>query len=186
MTPAFWRRWHRWLGLSAALFLLFAATTGFFVAGTEFFGEAEAKREALRDVVSPVTASAPATLATVDSAIGRALATVASTAGNVPIDRVTLELKGDEPVVSVFTGKPTGGEDRKYVLDARTGRLITNEAYADKPFLYRLHSGEAFGDGGLVLAMGWALALVWLTISGLNIYWRMRRRNATGLQKVFW
>ena len=86
----------------------------------------------------------------------------------------------------MFTGKPTGGEDRKFVMDARTGRLLQEEAYADKPFLYRLHSGEAFGDGGLVMAMGWALALVWLTISGLVIYWRMRRRDAVGLKRVFW
>jgi uncharacterized iron-regulated membrane protein len=186
MTPAFWRQWHRWLGLPAALFLLFAATTGFLVASTEFFGEAEAKREALRDVVSPLTAGTPATLAAADSEIARALATVASRAGNVPVDRVTLEFKGEAPVVTVFTGRPTGGEDRKYVLDAHTGALVKEEAYADKPFLYRLHSGEAFGDGGLVVAMGWALALVWLTISGLVIYWRMRRRDATGLQRVFW
>jgi hypothetical protein len=41
------------------------------------------------------------------------------------------------------------------VLDARTGALLSNEAYADKPLLYRLHSGEAFGDGGLVVAMFW-------------------------------
>jgi uncharacterized iron-regulated membrane protein len=186
MTPGFWRQWHRWLGLPAALFLLFAATTGFLVASTEFFGEAESRREALRDVVSTFTASSPTTLASADSAIARALATVATRAGDAPVDRVTLELKGDAPVVSVFTGKPTGGEDRKFVMDARTGRLIQEEAYADKPFLYRLHSGEAFGDGGLVMAMGWALALVWLTISGLVIYWRMRRRDAVGLKRVFW
>ena len=186
MIPGFWRQWHRWLGLPAALFLLFAATTGFLVAVTEFFGEAETKREALRDVVSIYTAGAPTTLPTADSAIARALRVVKDRAGDAPVDRVTLELKGPEPTVSVFTGRPAGGEDRKFVVDAQTGRLLQEEAYADKPFLYRLHSGEAFGDGGLVLAMGWALALVWLTISGLVIYWRMRRRGVTGLQRVFW
>ena len=88
----------------------------------------------------------------------------------------------------VFTGRPGGGEDRKFVVDALSGRITSEEAYADKPFLYRLHSGEAFGDGGLVVAMGWGLALLWLTISGLMIYWRMRRKGAaaTGLRRVFW
>ena len=186
MTPAFWRQWHRWLGLPAALFLLFAAITGFFVAGTEFFGEDEAKREAMREWVSPMKAGTPEMLAAADSQVARALAAVAAAAGAAPVDKITLEFKGDAPVVTVFTGKPTGGEDRKFVVDANTGRLLKTDSYTDKAFINRLHSGEAFGDGGLVVAMMWALALVWLTISGLVIYWRMRRRGATGIQKVFW
>jgi len=73
------------------------------------------------------------------------------------------------------------------VVDAKTGALIKTEAYADKPFLTRLHSGEAFGDGGLVMAMFWGLALVILTASGLIIYLLMRgNRKLVGWQRVFW
>ena len=176
MTPAFWRRWHRWIGFPASIFLLFAATTGIIIAFTEFFGEAEAKREALRDVVSTVTLQSPTEA--YSAPLERALHTAAATAGAAPVDRITMELKGDAPTITIFLGKPTGGEDRKLVLDARSGALLSSEAYADKPFLYRLHSGEAFGDGGLVLAMFWGLSLVALTISGLLIYWRMRRRES--------
>ena len=82
--------------------------------------------------------------------------------------------------------KPTGGEDRKLVLDARTGLLLSDETYADKPFLYRLHSGEAFGDGGLVVAMLWGLTLIVLTTTGLIIYLKLYRPGAKGLKKVFW
>ena len=183
----FWRRWHRWICFPAALFLLFAATTGVLVAGTEFFGEEEALREAARDLVSPVT------LSTLRSAPGawsgpfaKAFATAAARFGNAPVDKVTLEFKGEQPRLTIFTGKPAGGEDRKLVLDARTGALLSVESYADKPFLYRLHSGEAFGDGGLVVAMFWGLALVLLSLSGLVIYLLMRRRNPVGIQRVFW
>ena len=63
--------------------------------------------------------------------------------------------------------------------------LLSTEAYTDKPLLYRLHSGEAFGDGGLVVAMFWALALLVLTVSGVLIFWRMRRRNVTGWRRYF-
>ena len=56
MNLVFWRKWHRWIGFPAALFLLFAATTGFLVVVSEFFGEAETLREATRELVSPVTA----------------------------------------------------------------------------------------------------------------------------------
>ena len=184
MTPAFWRRWHRWIGFPASIFLLFAATTGIVIAFTEFFGEAEAKREALRDVVSSVTLQSPTEA--YSAPLERALHTAASAAGAAPVDRITMELKGDAPTITVFLGKPTGGEDRKLVLDAQTGALLSSEAYADKPFLYRLHSGEAFGDGGLVLAMFWGLSLIALTISGLLIYWRMRRGDATGWRRIFW
>lgn len=183
-TTAFWRKWHRWIGFPAALFLLFAAITGFLVAFTEFFGADEAKREAMRDLVSPVTLSSPS-VAWLEP-MTRAIATAGHERPGAPIDKITVEFKGQAPTITVFTGKPTGGEDRKITVDAHTGRLISNESYADKPFLYRLHSGEAFGDGGLVFAMGWAIALVLLTITGFVIYWRMRRPGLTGWKRLFW
>ncbi|MEO7996584.1 MAG: PepSY-associated TM helix domain-containing protein [Gemmatimonadaceae bacterium] len=181
----FWRKWHRWVGFPAALFLLFAATTGFLVAFTEFFGADEALREATRDLVSPVTVSSVET--TWKDPIAKALAGAHAISPNAPVDKIETQFKGEQPTITLFTGKPTGGEDRKLVFNARTGALITNEAYADKPFLYRLHSGEAFGDGGLVVAMFWALALVVMTITGLIVYYTMRgKRTLTGLKKVFW
>jgi len=64
--------------------------------------------------------------------------------------------------------------------------LVKVDAYVDKPFLNRLHSGEAFGDGGLVVAMLWALTLVVITASGLVIYFMMRPKRRRGLQNVFW
>lgn len=184
MSLVFWRKWHRWIGFPASLFLLFAATTGIIVAGTEFFGEAEAKREALRRVVSTVTTTAP--VGRLGEPLAHAFASVVAEAGDVPVDRAEIEFKGDHPTITIVTGKPGGGEDRRFVVDAASGEMLSVESYTDKPFLYRLHSGEAFGDGGLVVAMFWGLSLVWLTISGLVIYWRIRRRGATGWGRVFW
>ena len=184
MNTAFWRRWHRWIGFPAAVFLLFAAVTGFIVATTEFFGEAEALREASRDMTSPVTTAARDAEWT--EPISRAMSLAGQRAPGAPIDKITVQFKGERPTVTVYFGKPGGGEDRLMVVDARTGALIKEDAYADKPLFHRIHSGEWFGDGGLVFAMFWAMALVVLTISGLIIYWTMRRKNAIGLQKVFW
>jgi uncharacterized iron-regulated membrane protein len=184
LTLLFWRKWHRWIGFPAALFLLFASLTGVALAITEFFGEAEALREATRDLVSPVTAQSAA--GDWGDPLARAMATVAATAGAAPVDRITMQFKGDQPTVTVFTGKPAGGEDRQFVVDARTGALLRTDSYADKPFLNRLHSGEAFGDGGLVFAMLWGTSLFLLTASGLIIYFMLRPRAPTGLKKVFW
>lgn len=183
MNPQFWRRWHRWIGFPSSLFILWASLTGVLVAGTEFFGEDEALRERTRDLVSPVNTGSPATAW--GDPVQKALATVAAQGGNTPVDKIELQFKGDRPTVTVFTGKPNGGEDRKFVVHATTGALLATEDYADKPFLYRLHSGEAFGDGGLVVAMGWGLALAALTISGFLVFWRMRRRDATGIKRYF-
>jgi len=183
MNPQFWRRWHRWIGFPASLFLLFASITGIIVAGTEFFGEEEALREATRDLVSPVSTDSPAS--SWSDPVQRALATIAAQGGHAPIDKIEVQFKGDRPTVTVFTGKPNGGEDRKYVVHAITGALIATEDYADKPFVYRLHSGEAFGDGGLVVSMIWGLALAALTVTGFAIFWRMRRRDATGIKRYF-
>jgi uncharacterized iron-regulated membrane protein len=184
MNTAWWRRWHRWIGFPVALFLLFASTTGFLVATTEFFGEAEALREATRDLTSPVSTSSPASAWS--EPIARAMSAAQRRAPGAPIDRITTQFKGERPTVTVFLGKPGGGEDRLFVFDAATGALVKEDAYADKPLLNRIHSGEWFGDGGLVFAMFWATALAILTISGLIVYWTMRRRNAVGLQTVFW
>ena len=184
MQIAFWRKWHRWIGFPATLFLMFAATTGIIVAATEFFGPEEALRERIRDLVSPVTVASPTNAWS--EPISLALASAARVAPNAPIDKLEVQFKGDQPTITVFTGRPTGGEDRKLVFAARTGALISNEAYADKPFLYRLHSGEALGDGGLVMAMLWGLTLVILTITGIIIYIRMWRPGLSGVRKVFW
>ncbi len=184
MNTAFWRRWHRWIGFPAALFLLFASLTGILVAFSEFFGEEEALREATRDLVSPVSTSSPDALWS--DPIAKALATARARAAGAPIDKITVQFKGDQPTVTVYLGKPTGGEDKLFILDAKSGQLVREDTYADKPLLHRIHSGEFFGDGGLVASMFWGLALVALTVSGLIIYWTMRRRNPVGWQKVFW
>ncbi len=185
MNVRFWRQWHRWIGFVAAIFLIFSAVTGFLVAFTEFFGADEALREATRDLVSPLTVASPADAWA--GPISRAVASAARIEPQATIDKIETQPKGKSPTVTIFTGKPTGGEDRKLVFDANTGALVSNEAYADKPFLYRLHSGEAFGDGGLVVAMFWAIALAILGGTGLWIYWTMRgRRQLTGVKKVFW
>jgi hypothetical protein len=180
----FLRQWHRWIGFPATLFLLLASTTGIWLAGVEFFGEEETLREQTRDLVSTVTTqSADADLA---SALAKARAAVVAKVGAAPVNSIAWQFKGDAPTITFFLGKPTGGEDRKVVCDAHDGHVLKVEDYTDKSFMLRLHSGEVFGDGGLVLAMFWGLALLLLTLSGILIYFKMRRPNAIGWKKVFW
>ena len=185
MDMRFFRKWHRWIGVIAALFLAWASITGMLVAGTEFFGADEAERERLRDVTSTVKLD-PADPA-IATAVGLALSGAIAKAPGAPVDKVEIKLKGDKPEVSIFLGKPGGGEDRQLRFDGKTGGLLSEEAYVDKPLLYRLHSGEAFGDGGLVLAMAWGLALALMSVSGFLMYLHMmRRRQVPGWRRYFW
>jgi len=184
MSPNFWRQWHRWIALPTTLFLMFVAITGVLVAFTEFFGEAEALREATRDLVSPLMLGAP--FAAWSGRLDSALAAVAAQAPGAPVDKITMQFKGNTPTITIFTGKPAGGEDRRFVVDANSGRVTEVAPYVDKPLLHRIHSGEAFGDGGLVVAMFWGSALAFLSLSGFLVYAQMFRRTRTGLRRFFW
>ena len=101
---------------------------------------------------------------------------------------MSIELKGQSPTISVYVGKPAGGEDKRLLFDAKTGAFLRAESYVDKPLIRRIHSGEAFGDGGLVASMVWGLALVSLTCSGFLLYWRLMRvdrPDRLGLRRYF-
>ena len=183
-NTAFWRKWHRWIAFPATIFLLFASITGVILGFTEFFGAEEALREATRSLVSPVTTASAVT--SWSDPVARALTAVNAKALGSPIDKIEFQFKGENPTVTIFTGKPAGGEDKKFIVSAKTGAIESVEDYTDKAFLLRLHSGEAFGDGGLVVSMLWGIALAVLSITGLIIYLRIRRPGAKGIKRVFW
>lgn len=184
MSQVGWRKWHRWIGFAAAPFLLFAAVTGVVAGIAEMTSEDEEAREKARERVSAV--KLPAGASAVGDPIQKALAQAAERANGAPVDRILVDFKADPPTVTIALGKPGGGEDRKLVHDARTGEFLREESYVDKPFLTRLHSGEAFGDWGLVFGTAWGLSLVALLLTGLVIYLAMRKPDRRGLGRIFW
>ena len=184
MSQPGWRKWHRWVGFAAAPFLLFAAVTGIFAGLSESLSEDEEAREKARERTSPV--NLPAAKEAWADPIAKAMAKAAERAGGAPVDKVAIDFKAEPPTVTVYTGKHGGGEDKKLTFDARTGEFIKEEAYVDKPFIVRLHSGEAFGDWGLVFGMAWGTALVVVIVSGLVIYFAMRKPGGRRLRRLFW
>src|SRR5437899_4241047 len=107
-NTAFWRKWHRWIAFPATLFLCWAAVTGVILSFTEFFGVDEALRERTRDLVSPVSVSSPSGVWA--DALSRAMSAVNAKSPSAPIDKIEVQFKGENPTVTIFTGKPTGGE----------------------------------------------------------------------------
>ncbi len=184
MSQAGWRKWHRWVGFVALPFLLFAALTGVVAGVAEMTGEEEEAREQARERVSQI--KLPAAPAAWSDPVAKALDGATTRAPGAPVDRVAVDFKPDPPTVAVYLGKPTGGEDRKLVFNAATGAFLREERYEDKPFLTRLHSGEAFGDWGLAFGTAWGVALVVLLVTGTVIYFAMRKPGRTGWRRVFW
>lgn len=179
-----WRKWHRWIGVVALPFLLFAALTGISAGLSEMLSEDEEAREKARERVSEVktSASTPAW----SEPIAKAMAHAATRAPDAPVDKIQIDFKSEPPTVTLYLGKPGGGEDRKLIYNATTGEFLREERYEDKPFLTRLHSGEAFGDWGLVLGTGWGIALVVLLVTGTVIYVAMRKPGQKGWRRLFW
>ena len=179
------RKSHRWLGLPAAFFLLLAAITGVSLECVRFFGEEEAERERIRDMTS--TATAQSIGAEFATSFDKARAAAAEKAGAQPLDKVVWQLKGDAPTVAFFFGPKDKQEGQRIIVNAKSGAVVKVEGYAEDSLLLRIHSGEAFGDGGMVLGMFWGLSLIVLTVTGLIIYFRMKPRTPqNGLRKIFW
>ncbi len=179
------RKIHRWVGLPAAIFLVVTSITGVWLECVKFFGAEEGERERIRDMVSPVTA------ATVggDFAAGfeKGRITAASRGGSQPLEKMLWQLKGETPAITFFFGPEGQRAGRRIVVNARTGAMLNEEPYDEDSFILKLHSGEALGDGGMVVGMLWGVALLVLTVSGTVIYFKMKpRKPQTGLRRVFW
>lgn len=184
MAQAGWRKWHRWIGFAAFPFVLFAATTGIIAGIAEMTSEDEEAREAARDRISEVKLSAPQS--SFGEPVAKAIQNASRRGDDAPVDKVLIDFKADPPTVTIYLGKPTGGEDKKLLYDARSGEFLREESYADKPFLTRLHSGEALGDWGLVFGTGWGVALLAILLTGIVIYFQMRKPGKKGLGRLFW
>lgn len=175
------RKWHRWLGWAAMIFLLSVSVTGIILQGQHLFGEEEAEKERLRDTTSAYTVGVA--LADLPTTLGAAQAAVRDVAGNAPLDRVLFNLKGDHPTIELTTG---GATPTRFFINAMTGVIERQAPAQDESFLLRLHTGEVLGDGGVVLGLLWGIAMLLMTLTGLYIYLKMHRPNGQGIKRIFW
>ncbi len=175
------RKWHRWIGLPAGICLLLTAFTGVWLECERFFGEEEALREKVRDLASKHTAKTPAFA--IEEKLSAARAAVAAKFPDAPLDKIQLQLKGDEPTATFILGSK---DARKVVVNLLTAAITKEDSYEEDSLILRLHSGEAFGDGGMVVWMFVGVSLFAMIVSGFVIYFKMKPKNATGLRRIFW
>ena len=112
------RKWHRWISLVAALFLLVVAATGVILQVQQFFGEDEAEREQMAKSASPYSVDSP--LAGFAPKLAAAQAAVRARAGADRLDNVELQLKGEHPT---FVFHTAGARNRKFIVNADTGAV---------------------------------------------------------------
>ena len=179
------RQFHRWVGIVAAILFLSVSITGIVLQCQQLFGEDEARKEALALAFSPQNLNSP--LEQVIAVGERARRTVAAKYGDLPVAEIDWEFKGDQPFIVFHLD---GTDPLRVVVAAKTAQIVKVEPDAES-WLLRLHTGEILGDGGMFLGLLWGLALVAMTITGFQVYWRMvraRMKNArtTGLKRWFW
>ena len=180
--PILMRKYHRWVSAVAAIFLLFVSITGIVLQVQRLTGEdadADAGTRELSALTTEMPSSAYAAL------VSRTLDAARQRAPSAPIASVLLRGEGSavEGVVQ-FPGDPL----REIVVDARSGRVVSDERHEAETLILRIHSGEIFGEPGVVLGVLWGVALVVLLLSGGWVYLDMyrRRRKGSGKSGLFW
>lgn len=172
------RRLHRWVAVPAAIFLISISFTGVVLQLQKLTGEDE--KETLSK--QPPSYQIDSSLESLGSKLAVAQANTKAKIGPAMLNSVELHLK-NKPTF-IFHAL-SGNEKKKITVNADTG-FVEKIEKDEESFIMRLHSGEIFGDPGVVLNALWGLAWLFLTITGLIIYWQMRKKGRQGFGKVFW
>ena len=61
--------------------------------------------------------------------------------------KITLDFKADPPTVTVYLGKPTGGEDKKLVFDSRPGEFLARSDMRTSPSSRGFTAGKHSATG---------------------------------------
>jgi uncharacterized iron-regulated membrane protein len=181
------RKIHRWLSVVGIVFFLSVSLTGIWMQAEAIFGEDETAREAMAEIVSPASLSAPLSLNPVS--LDKARNAVLARYGNRPVASVDWIIKAPLPA---YVFHLDGAEPVKVTVNATTAAIIKSEPDGED-WVMRLHTGEILGDGGKFLGLAWGLALIAMSITGIILYIKMlqaRRTGsagkATGWRRYFW
>ena len=169
------------------VFFLSVSLTGIWLQAEAIFGEDEAAREAMAEIVSPASLSAPLSLN--PESLDKARNVVLARFGNRPVASVDWVIQAPVPA---YVFHLDGAEPVKVTVNAATAAIISSEPDGED-WIVRLHTGEILGDGGKFLGLAWGLALVAMSITGIILYIKMlqaRRSGSagkvTGWRRYFW
>ncbi len=180
--PILMRKYHRWVSAVAAIFLIVVAVTGVVLQVQRLTG-ADADADAGERPPSALTTAMPSPAYA--ALVSRTLDAARQRAPNAPIASVML--RGEGNAIQGVVQLP-GDPLREIVVDARSGRVVSDERHEAESLILRIHSGEILGEPGVVLGVLWGLALVVLLLTGGWVYFDMYRRRLKGSGKrgLFW
>jgi hypothetical protein len=196
-----WRSLHRWVSITAAVFLLFVSVTGTllsidsFALGLYQVTHKSAGKYSRFPIGMIGDYSSPLADAKVPAMLEATISAYRATQGDRPIKVLRLRIfSGMEQGVIV-----TGGEDtRQLVFNAVNGKSagMTEPGYPYTGFPFgweehelvkQIHRGDAFGIPGRLMDLFAGFSLVFLSASGLIMYVDLlRRRRRGGRKQLFW
>lgn len=189
-----WRTWHRVISLVSAVFIILVAGTG-----TWLGFESSWHTFAMKHGPQPDTAS-PLSDAQVLAMTNATLAAFRHDEPETPIRVLRVRIYAGMPQGGVVTGSgPTfDGQPHAVLYNTATGKIATlgepNYPVSGFPLgtqvhedIKHLHSGMLIGLSGRVMNLLAGLALIWLSVSGMVMYWQMHaKRRASGRNALFW
>jgi uncharacterized iron-regulated membrane protein len=174
LDPMTNRKIHRWLSVVGIIFFLSVSLTGIWMQGEAIFGEDEASREAMAEIVSPVTLARPLPVSA--ASLDEARAAVLKQFGNRAVASVDWVIKAPVPA---YVFHLDGAEPIKVTVNAATSAITASE-HDGEDWVMRLHTGEILGDGGKFLGLAWGLALIAMSVTGIILYLKMLQARRTG------
>lgn len=189
-----WRTLHRAISITAALLLVVVTLSGAWLA-VESAGLAIYMRTHPFKPGDRPPASAPIDLTVAPAMLRTALASTKSEAPQAPITALRLRNYGGYAQGVVITG---GDDQQQLVFDTRDGSrmTLTEPGYPPVPFPFgwqahqyakSIHRGDFFGLTGRWLDLIAGLAMIYLSASGIEMYYSMwKRRKNTGRRQILW
>ncbi len=171
------RRYHRWVSFPLIIFLIAVIVTGLYLQAVEIQHAADGGPERPLERTAPERAEI---LAAVDSA----LETAKAERPDFPLQKIEISYKGGSWEAKALTNKRRGPS---VTIDGKSG----NVTYVEKPprtvrtIFILLHSGKYYGMTGLIVIMLASIILLFLSVSGIWVYYDMWRRRRKAKKKGF-
>jgi uncharacterized iron-regulated membrane protein len=196
-----WRSLHRWVSITAALFLIFVSVTGTLLSidslalGFYQVTHKSAGKYCRFPIGMIGDYSSPLPDSKLPAMLGTTLSAYRAAQGATPIKVLRLRYFSGMPQGVIVTG---GDDTRQLVFNADTGKRASmtepGYPYTGFPFgweehelVKEIHRGDAFGIPGRLMDLFAGFSLVFLSASGVIMYVDLlRRRRRVGRKQMFW
>jgi uncharacterized iron-regulated membrane protein len=197
-----WRSLHRWVSVTAAVFLIFVSVTGTLLSIDSFslgiyqLTHKSAGKYSRFPIGTMADFSAPLPDSRLSSMLQTTLSAYRGQASTTPIKVLRLRYFSGYPQGVIVAG--SGDDTIQLVFNAETGwrMSMTEPGYPKTAFPFgweehelvkQIHRGDAFGVPGRLMDLFAGFSLVFLSVSGLVMYLDLlRKRRRGGRTELFW